>query len=319
MTRNLQTLADEYATALQGCLESSSEASLQSAYELGRRALVEGLSLLELVSQHHAVLQQALHRDHPGVRESSAAFEAAQTFLAESLSTVEMAHREFQDAIIALRHLNQRLEDEVRRVAHALHDDAGQLLVAVHLALHELAREHPPAAESIGEVRRQLDEVEQRLRRLSHELRPTILDDLGLVPALEELARGVALRTGIPIEVEGLRDGRLPSHVETAVYRIVQEALTNATRHGSPSHIWVSVDLGPDGLRCQVRDNGMGFDPQAVLERATGRGLGLIGMRERLNTLEGSLTIRSAPGHGTQLLIHIPEGVGDADPSSARG
>jgi signal transduction histidine kinase len=314
MTRATRTLADEYANALRECLTGSGEAVLQKAYELGRQALVEGQSLLDLVSRHHAVLQQELQHTCPGLRDSRP-FEAAQTFLAESLSTIEMAHREFQEAVSAHRLLNQRLEEEIRRVAHALHDDAGQVLVAVHLALHQVACDHPSVRDRIQEVRGQLDEVEQHLRRLSHELRPALLDDLGLLAALEDLARGVSARTGIAIEVDGDRTRRLPALVETALYRIVQEALTNAARHASPAHVWVSVSPDADGVRCRVQDDGVGFDAEA----AVGKGLGLVGMRERLGAVGGRLTIRSTPGHGTQLTIHIPAGVDDADTGLAGG
>jgi signal transduction histidine kinase len=305
-------LAEDYAAALQDYLSDGGETALHRAYELGRRAMVEGLSLLELVSLHHGALAQALRHGSPG-GEQARLFEAAQTILTESLSPFEMAHREFREAVAALRQLNQMLEEEARRIAHALHDEAGQLLVSVHLAIDQVARDLPlPARSRLRDVRGLLDEIEGHLRRLAHELRPTILDDLGLLPALEFLARGVSARTGITIEVDGPIDCRLPPRVEIALYRIVQEALTNATRHAQPTRVSVHVSHEPGRVACTVRDDGVGFDGVAVMGRA-GHGLGLAGMRERLSALGGQLGIDSGLGQGTRLTIQIPLEENDGD------
>ncbi len=202
-------IAREYAMALADYLAGAGEAALHRAYELGRRAVSEGLSLLDMVSLHHNTLQSLLE----GRSRAAWAplFESAQTYLAETLSPFEMAHRELREAIETWRGLNQVLEDSARQIAHALHDDAGQLLVSVHLALSALGKEHPALQGRMKEVRGLLDEVEHRLRRLSHELRPPALDALGLLPAVEFLAQGVSERTGIAIDVEGSREGRLPA------------------------------------------------------------------------------------------------------------
>lgn len=207
----------------------------------------------------------------------------------------------------ALRHLNETLEQESRRIAHALHDEAGQLLAAVDIALDEFARELPPPAQPhLEEVKALLDQIEAQLRHVSHELRPTVLDDLGLVPALEFLAEGVSTRTGLSITVEGPTTGRLPLAVETALYRTVQEALTNVTKHAQAKSVSVQVKRENRRLRCTIRDDGIGFDVSAVQARKGERGLGLIGIRERLDALGGRLQITSAPGRGTELAITVP-------------
>lgn len=213
----------------------------------------------------------------------------------------------------ALRRLNETLEEEARRIAHALHDEAGQLLASVQLALEEVARTlAPPAGERLREVRRLLDLTEEQLRRLSHELRPTILDDLGLVPALEFLAGGVSARGGLRITVAGSWEGRLPALVETALYRSVQEALTNVTRHARATRVSVYLEREGEAIRCAVRDDGGGFDVPAALARRGERGLGLIGIRERVAALGGTLEILSSPGRGCELAITIPLEVRDA-------
>jgi signal transduction histidine kinase len=207
----------------------------------------------------------------------------------------------------ALRALNQRLEEEARRIAHALHDEAGQLLVSVYLALDTLATQlRPDARERLIEIRTLLEQVEAQLRRLSHELRPTILDDLGLKPAIEFLADGIAKRTGRDVVVTGSTGGRLPGLVETAMYRIVQEALTNVTKHAHATQAVVRLERRPGALVCSIADNGRGFDASARSAQTHSQGLGLIGMRERAASLGGTLSINSSPGKGTTLKILVP-------------
>jgi signal transduction histidine kinase len=206
----------------------------------------------------------------------------------------------------ALRRLTERLEREAERLAHALHDDAGPLLTAAHITLAHVARDIPSARERLDEVRRQLDQIEAHLRRLAHEMRPRILDDLGLVPALDFLASGVEQRAGILVRVEGDRDLRLPALVETTLYRLTQEALTNASRHAHASEVAVLVAREPGLLRCTIQDDGVGFDPPAVLGRRGEPSLGLFATRERLEALGGKLEILSAPGRGTTLVVTIP-------------
>lgn len=213
---------------------------------------------------------------------------------------------ERKQAEIALRHLNETLEDEAKRIAHALHDEAGQNLTPVHLELETIARELPSdLRDRLRGVRGLLRQFEEEMRRLSHELRPTTLDDLGLMPALEFLARGVSKRTGIPISVYGTGKGRLPSSVEIALYRIVQEGLTNVMKYAQASHVWIEVKRGDHAVRCSLRDDGVGFDVQGVLARRGERGIGLVGMRERAEALGGTLQIRSTPGRGTELVVSI--------------
>src|SRR6266571_4082251 len=206
-------LEEEYASLLREYAAGGGEATLGRAYELGRRAIAERKSLLDLASIHHGALR------------------ASADFLAECMSPYEMAQRGFQDAVRALRQLNETLEEEIKRIAYAVHDEAGQLLVAVHLALADMARELPkPQQEQLGRIKGLLNEVEKHLRRYSHELRPTILDDLGWIPAIRFLAEGISKRANLPIHIQTRISGRLPGPAETALYRIVQESLNNAVK-----------------------------------------------------------------------------------------
>src|SRR5438309_6136198 len=222
---------EEYRSAFGEYAGNGGEAALGRAYELGRRAITEKKSLMEIASLHHRALHEML-AEAPGTGREQELLAAAGAFLGELLSPFEMAHRGVQDAIVALRQLNETLEDEIKRIAYAVHDEAGQLLVAVHLALSNLQRRSSPdLQEDFQNVDLLLRQVKSQLRQYSHELRPTILDDLGLVAAVRFLASSVSKRTGLPIRVSGDFDGRLAPANEIAFYRILQEALTNAVKH----------------------------------------------------------------------------------------
>ncbi len=209
--------------------------------------------------------------------------------------------------ILSRRYLHAR-EEEAKRIAHQLHDEAGQVTASIHLALAEIARELPRRGLArLRQVRVFLDDIEERLRGLSHELRPTILDDLGLVPAVEFLADGFSARSGVAVRVSGATGGRLDPLVETAIYRIVQEALANVARHARATQASIRLQRRRDVLRCRVEDDGVGFDVGAALG-APSSGLGLLGVRERLDALGGRIHIRSTPGKGARLSISVPLG-----------
>jgi signal transduction histidine kinase len=208
-----------------------------------------------------------------------------------------------------LRHLSTRLrqaqEEERKTISRELHDEVGQKLTALRIGLGGVERMRAAGEEP---YRLHLDEMkglaEQSLkiiRDIAGGLRPSILDDLGLGPALQRQTREFARHTGIPVEVkltgdlEGLND-----RSRTSIYRIVQESLTNCARHARASHIELAVDGAPDRVELTVSDDGAGFDPGAVAS-----GMGLIGIEERVRELEGDLLIDSAPGKGTRLRVRL--------------
>ncbi len=201
----------------------------------------------------------------------------------------------------------QAKEAEARRIAQQLHDEAGQLTAAVQLALAEAARgARPPARHGLLRASALLDRLEDRLRQLSHELRPTVLDELGLAPALGFLAEAFTARSGVPVDVRGdLGEGALDPLVATAVYRIVQEALANVARHARAKRVSVTLRRRRAELQCAVRDDGVGIGAEGPARRHNG-GLGLVGIRERLLALGGRLEVRSRAGRGTELLVAVP-------------
>ncbi len=314
-----ESFEDEYRSCLREYATSKGEPALGRAYELGRRALTEQKSLVEMASLHHqAVL--ALLRDVENEKQRAELVRASGEFLAECLSPYEMAHRGFQDAVKALRQLNETLEEEIKRIAYAVHDEAGQLLVAVHLALAELALELPDSQQAqVTRMKELLNQVEKHLRRYSHELRPTILDDLGWIPAIQFLADGISKRANLPIHIEAAVTGRLPSAAETALYRTVQEGLNNAVKHAKASGVWIRAWKENQVLCCSVRDDGLGFDSSQVHMLTGRKGLGLIAMRERVSAIGGTLRIESRPGHGTELSIRLPLEGSHANSNRTRG
>jgi signal transduction histidine kinase len=317
-TNSQPTFEEEYRSAFAEYAQSGGEAALGRAYELGRRAITDKESLMEIASLHHQALH-AMLADAQGAASQQELLAAAAEFLAETLSPYEMAHRGVQDAIAALRQLNETLEEEIKRIAYAVHDEAGQLLVAVHLALADVARELPERQkEQVGRIEELLQHVEKQLRRYSHELRPTVLDDLGWIPAIRFLAEGVSRRANLTIRIKTTIAGRLPSPIEIALYRIVQEALTNAAKHSKASQVWIRIGRKNRMLCCSIEDDGVGFDVRAVQTDGKRRGLGLIGMQERLNAIGGTLSIDSEPGRGTKILIRLLTEASNASSHRAR-
>jgi signal transduction histidine kinase len=256
--------------------------------------------------------------DESGRTFDAEAMALARLFAAQAATALANAqlYTEVQAGRARLQGLSRQLleaqEAERRRIAHELHDEAGQLLASVHLALEAtVIGLPPPFREGFHQVRSQLEAMETQLRRLSHELRPTILDDLGLLPALQFLAQGVAMRTGLCIRVDSALAGRLAPAVETALYRIMQEGLTNITKHAAATHVDLRLWRDGEMVHGLLRDDGAGFAVEQVVDRTGPRGLGLLGIQERLEALGGTLQITSAPGQGTTLQTTLPEAVPD--------
>ena len=225
---------------------------------------------------------------------------------ADASTPFESENRAFRDANATLRRLNQRFEDDAKQIAHAIHNEAGQLLASAAITLERVGRDIPERKDELRQVASLLDEIHHVLRRLSHRLRPPLLDQLGLLPALRFLAEGVSERSGIVVRVDGELAARPQAAVENAMYRIVHEALDNVVEHSGAGRAAVRLWQEQGRLYCSVRDSGKGFDVGNADARANGRGLGLVAIRERLRDFHGTLQIDAAPGHGTNLVILIP-------------
>jgi signal transduction histidine kinase len=238
--------------------------------------------------------------------------------MAEALEQREIERRRAQRT---LRRYAERLmeaqESERRHIARELHDEIGQALTAVKMNLQAAQRltDEPTLLsyqkDCIDAVERTLHQV----RSLSLDLLPSVLDDLGLEPALRWLVARQARQTGLSIQlsVDSL-DGRLPPTLEIACFRVAQEALTNTIRHAQAKQVEVELRRQGEEVQLVVRDDGVGFDVQAALDRATqGKSLGLLGMRERVSLAGGQIEIMSVPGSGSEIWARFPVGrIGDA-------
>ena len=201
----------------------------------------------------------------------------------------------------------QAQEEERQRLARELHDEAAQALTSllVHLRLLERAKTPAAAQARVKELRELPAQALEEVRRVALDLRPTILDDLGLGPALEwrvdEFNKAQDVRA--TIEIRGL-ERRLPRDVELVLYRVGQESLSNVRRHANANEVHVALWQEGTWVTIEVCDNGRGFDRDQVCEGP--RGLGLVGMRERLAMIGGELIVDSAPGEGTRIIARAP-------------
>jgi PAS domain S-box-containing protein len=253
-------------------------------------------------------------------------FEELEARVADRTADLVAANTRLADEIVsrtraetALRRLNLALENEAGRIGAALHDDAGQLLAVAHNTLADLERDLPAEArDRLQELRTHLDSIESQLHHLSHELRPRVLEDLGLVGGIEFLAGSVSRRTGIPVKVDVAIDGRYDPLVETALYRVTQEALNNVARHSKATRVEVVFRQNGHGVHGTIADDGCGFDAPAALNRRGDASLGLRGMQDRLEAVRGRLEIVTEPDGGTAVHVAIPLEDVNVAPSTAR-
>jgi signal transduction histidine kinase len=198
-------------------------------------------------------------------------------------------------------------EEERQRIARELHDGLVPLLASLSIRLHtvgrRLDREEHPAAGELRELAEQAQASSRDIRRLIHDLRPVALDELGLVPALREHLAHCEREQGLAFELAADMGGRLPSSVETTLFRIVQEAVNNVLQHAQARHVRVALLRGENDVGLEISDDGQGFDAQ--LPRS-GRHIGLWSMRERVEQLGGRFEVRSIPGQGTTVTAVVP-------------
>jgi len=225
--------------------------------------------------------------------------------------------QQLSDSILAAR------EEEKRRIARELHDDLGQRLSALKMDMAMLGtdvKEGRPAEEVLEEIHAMngvIDETVASVRRIASDLRPALLDELGMLPAIEWLANDFASRYGLAVTVEG-EDAEVPEQTAIAVFRIAQEALSNVVRHAQARSVQIHLGCEDGRIDLQVQDDGVGstgWDRQSPANananvNANRRSLGLLGIRERARLLGGSVVIDTAPGRGFRLHVRIP---GDAD------
>ncbi len=221
----------------------------------------------------------------------------------------ERRYQELSQSRLELRRLSERLVDaqeaERRSISRELHDEVGQSLGAVLVDLGQVSSRMPPdepsLREHLGRIKSAVENAVHSVRNIALLLRPSMLDDLGLAAALEWQAREVSRRGQMEVEVQSQDiSENLPDEYKTCIYRLVQEALSNAAHHASARSAHVTARQTAEKITVVVKDDGVGFDPQRT------RGMGILGMHERVQRLGGKLTIESQPGQGTLLTAELP-------------
>jgi signal transduction histidine kinase len=268
---------------------------------IGARA---GLWVPLLVRDETIGVLMALDREQPDPRFTDADLRLAQRFASRAAVAVDLSRRVARTTV---ERIVSGQEQERRRLSRELHDETGQALTSILLGLKSIAdaqgTDRFPAA--LAELREMVVATLQDVRRLAVELRPKALDDFGLVPALERLTSSFAEQTGITVQLESqLGAARLPDEVETVLYRVVQEALTNVVKHAQAEHVSVLLHSRPGRVAVVIEDDGRGFT-----DRADGSdGIGLLGLEERVALVGGSFAVESSAGSGTTIVVEVPAG-----------
>lgn len=340
----LRARTQEFWRTLEPIAESMADANASAAYEFVQREIVPRRSAVsEALRELNQANQEALKNAEPQLAGSRQAA-TRRLFLMLGFCTVlgllaagfslryaEKLEREtarrYEELVQGkqdLKRLSARLleiqEEERRALSRELHDEVGQTITALRIEIsHALASaEAPEARERLERARGLAERMLQTVRDISLLLRPALLDDLGLAPALEWQLEDFSRRSGIRCEFheEGLQND-IPDAVKTCVYRAVQESLHNCERHAAASMVRVVVRQVQELLTVEVEDNGRGFELDSKGLPCRSTGLGVLGIRERVATVKGTLSLNSAPGQGTRLLLRIPLVPAGARPPAA--
>ncbi len=336
MNRRVSSLARQYTTTLQGYLVVQQETVLQQAYQLGREAIARGLGVLQMVRIHQQALASCLSPLPPVER--TRALGAAETFFLETLSPFEAAHRGFHEANQRLRQLNDTLEhrnaelaalnrnlcdlssqilhvqeEERKRISRELHDEAGAKLTAINMNLSVLQRggnvDAARLKKTIADTQNllQLQQTMETLHRFASELRPAMLDELGLLPALRSYLKGLAERTGLRVNIRASAEAEnLNNDQKTVLFRVAQESLTNVAKHAQASQVGLTLRKITHGFQMEIKDDGKSFQVDRLPSANGKKRLGLLGMRERVRLVNGRFAVESAPGKGTTVRVVIP-------------
>jgi len=232
----------------------------------------------------------------------------------ENALLLEEAKRSGEKVKTLYSHMLAIQEEDRKRISRELHDEAGQGLEAMKIELNllrkALPKDHPKAKvhKIIGSIEELSDKILREIRRVTYDLRPTILDSLGLFPAVRWYARGFSRQYRIKVETKG-NIGKLDisPDLKTVLYRIVQESLTNIAKHSEAKNVSIMLATKNNRLILSIEDNGKGFNTERVMNMANkSKGLGLVGIRERVSAVEGSFSLFSVPGKGTKLVVSVP-------------
>lgn len=307
----VRVVQHSYAALVDGAADSPSILGrLRRLFrQQGQAAVQEGTPVQRVFAMVRQTLQTAVGEgmSDPAV---SAAFEvvlqateaAIVGYLQELTRRDDLDDRVRDDAL-------KLLEEERSRLARELHDETGQILTAtlfkIDTCISDLPGDRAAIAAQLKDIRQTLLSATRDLHRLVYSLRPPMLSELGLIPTLHWLARQFETQYRIPTHLLAPEVCRVPETIEMAIFRIVQEALTNVARHARARSVQIELTIEPRRVTCTVKDDGRGFDPDRVIEAESSR-LGLLGMRERARQLGGTLVITSAVNCGATVRATFP-------------
>lgn len=331
---SLESKLDEYWQAFEPLFDwTTSEKILRSASFLRREvvprreaALTIAREIEQLNNDNLAAQQQEVARRQRAVRDELRRRLWQTILLGVAVSMVvvwrlRVLEKQSDRAEHQMRELSQQLvnaqEEERKHLSRELHDHVAQVLTGLRMELGRIERLSPTVASAVGECKGLVDEIFLTVRSLALGLRPSMLDDLGLQAALEWHVRDFMSRYAIKVDLKMAGNfDRLPDSHRTCVYRVVQEALTNCARHADAHHVTVDVSANARELRLSVTDDGVGLNPSHRR-----RGLGLIGIEERVKELLGSVLISPTGNRGTVVAVHLPlpTAVTEAPLASAAG
>jgi signal transduction histidine kinase len=270
------------------------------------RALVVALVMLLALGVHLARMR--------ALKARYAVLEDLERQRERALDRARASQHDLEEAQAGLRQLTGRLEsaeeDERTRISRELHDEFGQTLTAAKITLQMLRTraDNAAVADGLAQSVSMVDGMIHQARDIARGLRPALLDEAGLVPALQHHLQSATARSGVQIDLHAEAGvAAVPAGLNTTVFRIVQEAVSNALRHASARVIDVTLEAQPDALRLVVADDGVGFDPDVVGQRIRrGEHLGLLGMTERVRNAGGTIELESRPGAGSRIEVQLP-------------
>jgi signal transduction histidine kinase len=316
-----------FALAQQGHTDQA-QAMIETELESKRAVISEIVARLLVVNdQSQAEAAERIHTTYEDVKTDIFVITAILFLLAlgTGLYTLQASRKTFaklhhlaeqlHDQSGQLRKLSWKLidvqEETLRQVARDLHDEFGQILTAIGVMLNRAGRKvrdpDPVFTQDFENIKTIVEDTLSKVRDQSQMFRPGVLDDFGLDQTLEWFARQFSRQAGIEVHFSGtLSNDCFPAEEAIHVYRIVQEALNNVARHSKATEAWVQMEERVGELSLEIRDNGVGFETSPPSGRSPGEGIGLMGMRERTEHLNGRLLIKSAPGNGTVISVRIP-------------
>ena len=290
---------------------------IEKTHRTAREAKVRLNQMIETLNRRSADLDDSNRQLKQEIARRKSVEESLRKSEQHYSRLLEQSHRLQEQLRLLSRQLLAAQEEERKRISRELHDEIAQTLTGINVRLAALKTEATVNTKGlqkkITRTQRMVEKSVNIVHRFARELRPTLLDDLGLIPALHSFVKSFSKQTCIHIRLTVFAEvEKLDNAKRTVLYRVAQEALTNVARHAQASRVEVSIQKLPGAARMEIKDNGKSFQVDSVLHAKGNKRLGLLGMRERVEMVGGSLRVESAPGQGTTICAQIPLGNGRA-------